>query len=182
MSTAGWNEQAARFLVYLQRYREDRGALAALRGILSEARRPRAWPLLGGFPGAIGHRAFETVAGLWAAAPETATEDDRTLGDVLRAFTSEHGSIEGRFLRLLACDRDEIPEHIVPLVRVVQAKGARLNYTQLLSDLLWWNERVIIEWAKAFWEAPEETEGIAADLLSEPPSSDRTQQAGETVP
>jgi len=159
MKTPWMHPQAVAFIEYLQRFKNDRGALANLRGALSEARRPNAWPLLGGFPGAIGNRAFETVAGLWVADPEL-DGGEGNLGAALAKLKGEHNSFEGRFKRLLACDENEIAERVVSVVRAAQAKGVRINCAQLLSDLLCWkNGKPKVEWAKAFWgavEAPEE--------------------------
>ena len=156
--------EAVGFLSYLQRYRHDRGASAKLRGALSDARRPNAWPLLGGFPRAIGSRAFETVAALWAGDPELAG-DAGNLGDTMARLKTDNNSFEGRFKRLLICDRDEIAERVAPLVRAAQAKGVRVNYAQLLSDLLCWSDEVKVRWAKAFWGAAEADAGINPDLL-----------------
>lgn len=158
MKTHWIHPQAIAFIEYLQRYKTDRGALANLRGALSEARRPNAWPLLGGFPGAIGNPAFETVAGLWAEKPES-DGGNQNLGASLAKLKSEHNSFEGRFKRLLTCDESEICERVAPIVRAAQAKGMAVGYAQLLSDLLCWkNGKPRVEWAKAFWGAPEAPE------------------------
>ena len=61
MSTPHLNDRAVAFMAFLQRYAADRGALANLRGALSDARRHRAWPLLGGFPSAIGDARLDCV-------------------------------------------------------------------------------------------------------------------------
>lgn len=169
MSTPRLHPDAVRFMTYLRQFQTDRGALSNLRSALSEARRQRAWPLLGGFPSAIGNPAFETAAALWASAPENATSADVNLGHTLRGLSAEHNSFEGRVQRLLTCDHDEIAARVVPVVRAAQAKGIAVNYTRLLSDLLWWNDRVKVEWAKAFWEAPAEDAGIAPELLDQAP-------------
>jgi hypothetical protein len=42
MSTPRLDERAVRFMAYLRQYTNDRGALANLRGALSDARRQRA--------------------------------------------------------------------------------------------------------------------------------------------
>jgi CRISPR system Cascade subunit CasB len=154
MKTPKIHSQAVAFMQYLQRYKDDRGALANLRGALSDARRPNAWPLLAGFNGAIGNAAFETAAALWAYDPELNTATGN-LGKTASTLGGENNSFEGRFKRLLSCDKDEIAERVVPIVRAAQAKGVSVNYTQLLSDLLWWNEQVRIEWAKSFWGSAE---------------------------
>jgi CRISPR type I-E-associated protein CasB/Cse2 len=157
MKTTRLHNNAAPFIDFLKRYRNDRGALANLKGGLSDARKPNAWPLLAGFKGAIGDPAYETVAALWACAPslECATG---CLGDTLARLKTDNNSFEGRFKRLLTCDRDEIAVRVAPIVRAAQAKGMAVNYTQLLSDLLWWGDIVKVEWAKAFWGAPADEE------------------------
>ncbi len=159
MKSPRTDPRATKFIDYLQGYKDDRGALANLRGGLSETRRPNAWPLLGGFKGAdaIGNAAYETVAALWAAEAES-DGGAGNLGATLVRLAAEHNSIEGRFKRLLTCTRDEIPSRVAPLVRAAQAKGAGINYAQLLSDLLHWNDAVRTEWARAFWGAGEEAE------------------------
>jgi CRISPR type I-E-associated protein CasB/Cse2 len=166
---------AVSFLSYLQRYRHDRGAMANLRGALSEARRPKAWPLLGGFAPAIGNPVYETVAALWAITERRETEAG-CLADTCRALAGtydaktgkfEHDSFQSRFKRLLTCDRDEIAAHIGPVVRAAQAKGMHINYAQLLSDLLCWGrgDEVRVRWAKSFWGAAEADTGINPELL-----------------
>ena len=158
--------QVGPFFDYLKRYASDRGALANLRGALSEARRANAWPLLGGFQhgAAIGKSAFEKVAGLWASDPDTSPTNGN-FGATLARLKTDHNSFEGRFKRLLTCDKEEIVDRVVPVVRAAQAKGVAVNYPRLLSDLLCWNDKVQVEWARAFWsgatEAPEQEGGEA---------------------
>ncbi len=164
MNTPNLHANATPFMAYLNRYKGDRGALASLRGALTEARRPNAWPLLAGFGKAIGNPAFETVAALWASAPELGC-DTGNLGNTLAGLKTDNNSFEGRFKRLLTCDGDEIAVRVIPVVLAAQAKGLHINYPQLLSDLLWWGERVKVRWAKTFWGAVEPEGGINPDLL-----------------
>jgi CRISPR system Cascade subunit CasB len=165
MRTPRLHHDAARFLDHLHRkYAHDRGALANLRGAFTDARRPNAWPLLAAFPGAIGNPAYETVAALWASGPDLGCATGN-LGDTLARLKTDHNSFDGRFKRLLTCDHAEIPVRVVPVVRAAQAKGVSVNYAQLLSDLLWWNERVRVEWAKAFWGTTEPDNAINPDLI-----------------
>ena len=165
MKTVKLHNNAQPFVNYLQkRYRNDRGALANLKGGLSAARKPNAWPLLAGFEGAIGNSAYETVAALWASDPALDCHEG-SLGNALARIKTENNSFEGRFKRLLTCERDEIAERIIPVVRAAQAKGISINYAQLLSDLLWWNDIVKVVWAKAFWGAVEPDEAINPDVL-----------------
>jgi CRISPR type I-E-associated protein CasB/Cse2 len=157
---------AISFLSYLQRYRQDRGALANLRGALSEARRPNAWPLLAGFKDAVGSPAYETVAALWAGGVDLAASGGN-VGDTVAVLVQSHHSFEGRFRRLLTCERDEIGARVAPLVRAAQRNGTRVNYTQLLSDLLCWGDEVRVRWAKAFWGAAKSGGGPNAELIDE---------------
>jgi len=160
MKTPWIDPRASDFLDYLRKFKSDRGALANLRGALTEARRANSWPLLGGFRNglAIGNAAFETVAGVWASDPESSGEAGN-LGATLARLRSEHATFEGRFKRLLTCEAAELPERVAPVVRAAQAKGVRVNYARLLSDLLHWSDRTRTEWAKSFWGAPEEETG-----------------------
>jgi len=147
-------ETASSFIKYLGQYSNDRGALASLRGALSETRRHRAWPLLGSFPDAIGDEKYEFVAALWAADPTNAAPD-HNLGATLHTLAAEHNSFEARFKRVLTADREEAPRLVAPLVRAAQAKGVAVHYARLLSDLICWGDAVKVEWAKAFWGAGE---------------------------
>ena len=155
--------QVVPFFEYLKRYQLDCGALANLRGALSDARRANAWPLLGGFQGgvAIGKPAFEKVAALWAA-NNRIDADEGCLADTCRVLAGkydgksgkfEHDSYQARLKRILTCDKDEIVVRVVPVVRAAQAKNIAVNYPRLLSDLLVWNDRVQVDWARAFWGA-----------------------------
>jgi hypothetical protein len=138
--------------------------MANLRGGLSETRRPTAWPLLAGFPDAIGSPPFETVAGLWADGADLST-DGGNLGDTMAALMKTNNSFEGRFKRFLTCDREEIAAHVAPAVHAAQAKGLRVNYTQLLSDLIYWDDDVKVRWARSFWATSSEGGAIDQELL-----------------
>lgn len=166
------HEKAETFIAFLQRYRQDRGALANLRAALSDARRHRAWPLLGGFHGgaAIGDRRFELVAALWAGDADAAAPD-HDLGVALRTLATEHNSFEGRLNRLLTADREEAPALVTPLVRAAQVKGAAVNYARLLSDLIYWGDKVRVRWARSFWGADfaDAHDAVAPELLDATP-------------
>lgn len=173
MRTPKLHNNAAPFIAFLQRYRDDRGALANLRGALSDARKPNAWPLLAGFPTAIGKAAYETVAALWAIT-DRHERADGSFADTCRDLAGkydakngkfEHDSFQSRFKRLLTCDHDEIAERVAPVIRAAQTKGLRVNYIQLLSDLLLWGDEVKVRWAKAFWGAAEPDAALDPSLL-----------------
>ncbi len=148
-------ELAAQLLRYLRQLQRDRGAMAELRRALNPAQRHRAWPLLARI-GGIGDRRYETVAGLFAYHPEETGAGN--LGTTCRKLSGDHRTFEGRFRRLLACGRDDIYDHIRP---VVLAAKAPMNYEQLFADLSYWGETVKARWAAEFWGAPEGEETTA---------------------
>jgi len=109
--------------------------------------------------GGIDDPRCETVAGLFAYHPEESSSGN--LGTTCRRLSSEHNTFEGRFRRLLACDRNDICEHIRPVVLAARAKGVRVNYEQLFADLFYWGDAVKARWAAEFWAAP-----MAEDLTA----------------
>lgn len=144
-------ELAASFLKHLRQYRNDRGAMADLRRALNPAQRYRAWPYLARF-GGIDEPRFEIIAGLYAYHPDEAKTGN--LGSTCRRLSGEHNTFEGRFRRLLACDRDDICEHVRPVVFTAKAKGIAVNYEELFADVCYWSDTVKARWAAEFWGAP----------------------------
>ncbi len=157
------HELAARFLKHLRQLKNDRGAMADLRRALNPAQRHRAWPLLARF-GGIDDPRFETIAGLFAYHPEETSNGN--LGTSCRRLSGQHNTFEGRFRRLLACDRDDVCDHIRPVVLTARAKGIPVNYEQLFADLCYWSDKVKAGWAAEFWGAPPE-EKVAAPANTE---------------
>lgn len=151
-------ETAARLLAYLRQFENNRGAIADLRCALSPAKRARAWPLLARV-GGIGNVRIETVAGLFAYHPkETRTGN---LGTTCRRLAAAHNSFDGRFRRLLSCDRDEICERVRPVVLAAKAK-VPVNYEELFVDLYYWGDYVKARWAREYWGVVEGEESVAA--------------------
>jgi len=144
--------KAASVLGYLRRFKNDRGAMADLRCVLSPAKMSRAWPLLAPI-GGIGNPRIETVAGLYAYHPDEAKAGN--MGTTCRTLQAGHNSFEGRFRRLLACDRDEICERLRPIILAAKAKGVGINYEELLVDLYRWGTNVKAKWAREYWRAAE---------------------------
>jgi len=144
-------ERAAWLLNYLRQLREDRGAMADLRRALSPTQRHRAWPLLARF-GGIDDPRYETVAGLFAYHPDETSSGN--LGTTCRRLSGDHNTFEGRFRRLLACERNDICEHIRPVVLAARAKDIPVNYERLFADLFYWSDAVKARWAAEFWGAP----------------------------
>ena len=69
---------------------------------------------------------------------------------------SDNQSPEQRRLRrLLACDTsEELTEVLRSVLRYLQSKdvATQLDYAKTLNDVLFWNERVKINWCKGFFE------------------------------
>lgn len=151
-STFNSHEAASKFLAYLRGLKNDRGAMANLRGALRPAQRHRAWPLLGRV-GGIGRPIYETLAGLYAHHPEE--DSTGNIGRTCRRLSGEHNSFDGRFRRLLSCDRDEIFERLAPVILAAKAKSVAVNYEQLFADLWYWSDQVKESWASEYWGVTE---------------------------
>jgi len=153
-------ETAVRLLTYLRQLKNDRGAMADLRCALSPAKLPRAWPLLARV-GGIGDPRIEAVAGLFAYHPDETHAGN--MGTTCRRLTARNKSFDGRFRRLLSCDRDEICERLRPVILAAARNKERIavNYEELFSDLCYWGDKVKARWAREYWGAPE-GEGSAA--------------------
>jgi CRISPR system Cascade subunit CasB len=148
-------QTAAEVLAYLRRLRNDRGAMADLRCALSPSRRARAWPLLARV-GGIDRPIYETVAGLFAYhSEETHTGN---IGTTCRRLAGENNSFDGRFRRLLSCERAEIGERLRPVILAAKPKGIPVNYEELFADLVYWGDNVKARWAREYWGVSEEPE------------------------
>jgi len=150
-------EAAARLLAYLRRLKNDKGAMADLRCALNPTKLPRAWPLLARV-GDIGNRRIEIVAGLFAYHPDETHAGN--LGTTCLHLKEQNESFDARFRRLLACDRDEICERLRPVIFAAKAKGIKVNYEALFSDLCYWGDKVKARWAREYWGVPEAEEPI----------------------
>jgi len=77
------------------------------------------------------------------------------LGTTCRRVAAESASFDGRFRRLLACDREEICERLRPVVLAARARGIPINHEALFADLHYWSSSVKARWAREYWGAPE---------------------------
>lgn len=145
-------EAGAKLLSFLRGLKNDRGAMASLRCAIKRAQRHRAWPLLGAV-GGIGNARYETVAGLFAYHPDETTIGN--LGTTCRRLSGEFNSFDGRFRRLLTCDREEICERLAPVIFAARAKGVAVNYEKLFIDLCYWSDKVKERWAQEYWGGSE---------------------------
>jgi len=159
------NQRAEKLLKYLCGLKDNRGAMADLRCALTDARRARAWPWLAAV-GGIENYVIETVAGLFAYHhPEETAEGN--VGTTCRRLSAEHATFDARFRRLLACEREELGEHLRPIILAAKAKDIQVNYKQLFIDLTCWSEHVKARWAKEYWGVPESADQpVVEDVVS----------------
>jgi CRISPR system Cascade subunit CasB len=87
-------------------------------------------------------------------------------GDSLRTLAAARGeseNLERRFIALLNCHRDDLPDHLRQNVGLLKSGAISINWIQLFKDILKWDHPdkfVQKKWAKAFWgkERPEKSE------------------------
>ncbi len=155
--------------------RDERGALAALRrglgrapGEASEMHRyivPRVQGLK-----EWQENSYYIVAALFALHPGRSwrasgdARHDTNLGaslGVLAKENKESSSVERRFVALLNCRREELPDHLRNIVSLLKSKEIPVNWAQLIMDINFWNSesrRVQRDWARAFWSDATEAE------------------------
>jgi len=140
---------------------KDRGALAALRKGLGKA--PGSVPEM--FEHVIPYMdrdatmaqedASFLVASLFASYPEGSGQGN--MGATFRTISAATGSdsTEGRFVALLKCHRDDLPDHLRHAVALARSKNATIDWDQLLCDIQNWDDAsssVQRRWARSFWE------------------------------
>lgn len=146
----------------------DLGAMAVLRRSL--AFDPGAWPqayayverfVCGENVSRERRQAAYLVAGLFAMHRQHA--DGVSLGKAfgILAGKRQSGSIEQRFLNLLAADEDLLPDRLRRTLSLLKAEGVGLDYSRLLQDLTYWNtpDRTVQQrWARDFYRSSQESE------------------------
>jgi CRISPR system Cascade subunit CasB len=162
MSTPG--QPFVEWLVRLSH--DDRRAMAILRRSLAfePGDFPAAFPYIEPFVPATTRgehirEALYLLGGLFALHPEHASTHSiaRELARVAAARNS--GSIEQRFLTLLASDEATIAQRLRQLVTLVATDGAPIDYVELLADLYQWmdpyghaaRDRIRRRWARQFY-------------------------------
>ena len=133
----------------------DRGALAALRRGLGSAPGtvPAMYPHI--LPWAPRDRRAEDacyiVGSLFALHPQQGGTD--TLGKAFSKVKNPSDSLEKRFVALLNCHRDDLPNHLRQAVSLLKAKDVPIDWRRLLRDVLNWDHearRVQQQWAREF--------------------------------
>ena len=178
------------FAAYLKSLIDDerRDALAALRRALG--RRPGEVfdpcpyvdPWLGSEPTRRDEDAHYLVAALFglhqgAWQPEGDQRDPTNLGASFARLRAEveSASVERRFVALLNCHRDDLPDHLRHAISLLKSKEIPIDWAQLLHDVRGWDRvgrDVQREWARAFWgradgeQVPAGVEGQARDKVN----------------
>lgn len=142
---------------------QDRGALAALRRGLGQqpgtvpAMFPYVEPYLGGNPTRSREEASYLVAALFASHPLNWAQEGpiaTNVGASLARIAGRSDSIEKRFQALLACRREDLPDHLRHLIALLRGHDIPVDWSQLLRDIQFWDaedRRVQRAWARALW-------------------------------
>lgn len=147
--------------------REDRAALAALRRGMGKppGGAPEMFPYVVPWvpPNASPwqEEPYYLVAALFALHPMDwpAAEEDHRPTNLGRSFArlanaSDSASVERRFVALLNCHRDDLPEHLRHAVSLLASHDVPINWARLLRDIHGWDwedHPVQRAWARAFW-------------------------------
>ncbi|MBI4320955.1 MAG: type I-E CRISPR-associated protein Cse2/CasB [Chloroflexi bacterium] len=144
----------------------DRAALAALRrgvgkrvGEMAELY-PYVVPWVPQGARAWEEEAYYLVAALLAWHQGSWRGDDEhkrtNLGASLARLAEkvQRGSIERRFIALLNCHREDLPQHLRHAIGLLKSKEVPVDWARLLYDVKGWEwegRPVQREWARAFW-------------------------------
>lgn len=98
------------------------------------------------------------VAALSAYYPQDIRSEPRNFGSSCRGLDSSNdsGGVDRRFRALLDTSLTDIRSPLTNLVRQMKSKGVRVDYPQLLVDLMQWehsNQYIQDRWARTFWGA-----------------------------
>lgn len=167
------SERQVPFVDYLERLREDRGALAALRRGLGQPAGTVASmyryvvPWLPAGSSGWQERPYYLVASLFAFHPQVGGTGNmgRHFADA-RKKGEDATAIERRFTALLAAHPDDLDTYLRQAVSFVRSRDVPVNWHQLFSDVRRWHyedRRVQKEWAQAFWGWREDEEPADSD-------------------
>ncbi len=151
------------FLDYLESHCHDRGIMADLRHGFSPGTEYRAWPHVAPWCDLTDQRRksiFITIAGAFATQSHSGAQAGN-LGTTLRQLAVQGASgkpdealksFEARFRRLLTCTTArQVCERLPGIIRAASRKAIGINLERLYYDLLYWDEKVKLAWAAAYW-------------------------------
>lgn len=155
-----YDQQNREFIVSLTNLCDDRGHAAALRRWWSPATEHQAYPPLGRL-GALGDWRLSTVAALYAVHGSHQTDGPGIGQAALRMGERKDGEhpYDRHFRRLIASRTDDdLIRQLHRLIKRLHNEGIPLDYVRLLKDLRFWSsgheQKVKVNWAKEFWQAP----------------------------
>lgn len=153
----------------IKRCQADKGVRAALRRADNPATEYQSWDILAGFNIDLEYEnqrlPYATIA---AAIAREEADRNGMLGigsGIARCYEDGNASdqAKAKLRRLLACDNvPEVCRIVRPLFSLMASRGTtRLNYAQILDDLLWfgWEEsqnRIKARWAQDFYGRSEQ--------------------------
>jgi CRISPR system Cascade subunit CasB len=94
------------------------------------------------------------VGSLFALHPEPGGNGN--MGTAFAMVRERNESLEKRFVALLNCHRDDLPNHLRQAVSLLKSKDVPINWRQLLKDILSWDHEdrfVQQQWAREFWQS-----------------------------
>ncbi|MDO4575791.1 MAG: type I-E CRISPR-associated protein Cse2/CasB [Planctomycetia bacterium] len=162
---------AANFVAYvMEKIQDDTGFRAAMTRADNPDTESQAWRYLVHFCDL--ERPWERLplglVGAAIARKRIAQDGTQRLGEALRfckqSLQEEDDSVERKLRRLLACDSSaELVPVLRPVLRLVQnAEKVSLNYTQLLRDILYFSEKVKLQWAKQYYSKKQEDDACTS--------------------
>lgn len=165
------SEHTQAFIRHLQDLQQhNRGAMAILRRSAGFApgAYPPAFPYVERFVPVDSHAqdsarlALYVTAALYARHPQHGPAQSlaAALGKLMQERQS--GSIEQRFVALLAADPEDLPHYLRQIITLVAADGHAINYEALLEDLFRYlhpyqfeaRDRIRQRWARDFYRQP----------------------------
>lgn len=159
------SEMDERFVAHLEKLRDadDRAALARLRRGLGKP--PGTVPemhalVLPWLPQDIPRWHEDQcylIAALFASHPQAGGQGSlgKSFG-LLRDKSEGKESVERRFVALLNCHEEELPDHLRHAISLLKSKEIPVDWRELLNDLHHWghsDRRVQRKWARDFWTA-----------------------------
>ena len=167
MPASDLDSREARFITFLKQLITDPGQMANLRRGLGKPPGSVAamHPIILPFLTAADHAndpwdedRFYLIASLFAfwhqGRSGSTTIEPANLGASLALLAHHSDSIEQRFVALLNCYRDDLPQHLRHSVGLLKSHDVGISWRQLLVDLKGWNwesRSVQREWARGFW-------------------------------
>ncbi len=141
----------------LKRLAQDNAFGAALRRADNPATEYQSWEYLASWcdlENTYERTCFATVAAGLAHAKQSIDAPASIGSAIARCYQdgNQDDSAKRKLRRLLACDTSaEACQWVRPVLRLVESRGVRINYGQLLDDLLYFGTKVKERWAMDFY-------------------------------